>query len=867
MSDVASLGPFAPGNIAGPWWVAGCAVVPIRPGSSKKPFVDWKEFQETRANAGQVRTWFERQFPGAGVAVICGATSSGLEMLELEGRANNVEYITRIEEACEAAGILDLWRRLLWEGYSERTPSGGIHLLYRVPDNPIPGNTKIAERWATEEEYTEHEQELIREDSTRRFRRVLAETRGEGGYVVVAPTPGTCHASGEPWVTLTGSPATMLNINWVEREQLHAAIRQGINQIWQELVSPGPATPRPPRPAAIDGVLSPADDFNIKARWEEPWFTNHGWRVHHRSGDETFWTRPGKDLAEGHSASTGYGDNKDSLYIWTTSTDLAAEVPHSKFFVHAHYNFGGDLRRCAMVLRQEGYGTPLIQAPELGDFDLFGDGPAAAGDAAVARAPERHEQHSHENLLPDGGKIYTDTGYAKRMFDRYKDTFRWNTVEKRWYVWEPGASAWTGKDQWVVAAAAEAIAEEAMLVLEREMARGAGDDNGRSKMLSQHYKRAVTALSNSRINAVVNRFREQPGISVDPDSFDNNVDLLNLNNCTYNLATRQVTPHSAADMLTMTFDADYDPAARCPRFLKFIEEVLPDEGTRRYVQRALGYSLTGRPTKRVMFMLHGPSGTGKSVLTSVMTDLFGGYGTTAPATTFRMKKNETTVDVHQLRGKRFVATSEMPEGAQLDEELVKRVTGGDVITSRTLYESFHHWRAQCVIWIATNFLPRLSSDDNAIWRRAKTIPMRTEFSPDGEHQEIEGLAGILLQERDGILNWLLDGLEDYREQGLGEPEAITRDIAGYRTDQDSVASWFQEEQRDGILRINPEGRTATQLLYQRYSSHCTDEGLQPLGRRRFTKRLSTMTGPGTGSEKKGGQMMWLGISYNDNAGL
>jgi putative DNA primase/helicase len=259
-----------------------------------------------------------------------------------------------------------------------------------------------------------------------------------------------------------------------------------------------------------------------------------------------------------------------------------------------------------------------------------------------------------------------------------------------------------------------------------------------------------------------------------------------------------------------------------------------------------------------MFMLHGPSGTGKSVLTSVLTRVFGDYGTTAPATTFRLKKNETTVDIHQLRGKRFVATSEMPEGAQLDEELVKRVTGGDIITSRALYESFHHWRPQCVVWIATNFLPRLSSDDNAIWRRAKTIPMRTEFGPHASKAEIEGLSDQLLQERDGILNWLLDGLADYRANGLGEPPAVTKDIEDYRTDMDSVAAWFREEIDMGVLELADDGRTPTQLLYQRYHSHCSEAGFTPLGRARFTKRLSNMSSA-ISYQKIGGQMTWFGI--------
>lgn len=863
MVDDAGFVPFSPGNIAAAWWNAHCSVIPIKTDGTKAPYVAWQTFQRDFPSAGQVRTWFEQQHPGAGVAVICGSISGGLEMLELEGRAYTPESLAQIRAQCEAAGIHGLWDRLTESGYSERTPSGGLHLLYRIVDNPVPSNTKVASRYANEDEYTDREREIRDSRPGWQAVRVLAETRGEGGYVIVAPSSGACHPTGRSWVTMTGSPGTILQLTWVDRERLHACVREALNQIRNEVAIP--EAPRPPRPASPPGVLSPADDFNLRATWTDDWFMRQGWTIHHRTGQEIFWTRPGKDHEDGHSATTGYSaDGVDRLFIWSTSTDLPAEQPLSKFFVYAHYEFGGDLSRCAKVLRERGYGTPLIQPLADFDFDLDGAPGQEVAPREPPRVPQQHDLHSADQFRPEGGLIFTDLGYARRMYDRYRDVFRYNSVEKRWYAWHPGASSWAPCDPAQVSMAAESMVQEAITLLDRQLQRGAGDNEAHVKRLEQLYRRALAATSTSRINAIVTRFREQASVTVEPDAFDNNLDLLNLGNCTYNLSTGAMTPHDPSNMLTMTFGANYDPEAQCPRFEKFMEEVLPDAEVRTFVQRALGYSLTGKPTKRVMFMLHGPSGTGKSVLTSVITRLFGDYGTTAPATTFRMKKTETTVDVHQLRGKRFVATSEMPEGAQLDEELVKRITGGDIITSRALYESFHHWRAQCVIWIATNFLPRLSSDDNAIWRRTKTVPMRTEFGPHTGHKEIEGLSDLLLQERDGILNWLLDGLADYKEHGLNEPEAITRDLNDYRTEMDSVAAWFQEEVRDGTITIVEDGRVATQLLYQRYSSHCSDEGMQPLGRKRFTKRLSTMGG-GIESKRLGGQSTSLGIQFNSSS--
>lgn len=855
MADVAGIVRFAEGNIAAPWWMNGCAVIPIKPDGSKAPYFSWKPYQDSPPDAEKVQEWWEVTYPTAGVAVICGAASQGLEMLELEGRAYSADFMQRINQAAIALGIEDLWATLLERGYTEMSPSGGLHLLYRVTDHVIPGNTRVAARYAVVGEYNAQELEHLKVNAEARFTRVLAETRGQGGYVIVAPSSGACHPSGRPWTARTGTADNILNISWGDRELVHQAIRNALNEVNTELAELPAIQQRPPRPAVTPGLLSPGDDFERRHSWEEPWFMNAGWTVHHRAGSETYWTRPGK--SEGISATTGFVDGVDRLYIFTTSTDLPVETPLNKFFIHSHYSFNGSMSDCARSLRAQGYGTPFITPTEFGEIDFGQEGDEPADNAPAARTP--HALGSRDMThRPDGGIVFTDIGYARRMHDKYRERIRYNSIEKAWYLWRPGSSAWTRDDTGHVDTVTESVIGESLLYMDSALMQANEDNRKRVEAL---YKKAREAASNMKVSSVLNRFRAQDGIAVGPESFDSNLDLLNLQNCTFNLATNEVTAHDPANMITMTFDANYNPEAQCPRWLQFVEEVFPDENIRKYVQRALGYSLTGRPTKRVMFLLHGPSGTGKSVLTSVVTQLFGDYGATAPATTFRLKKNETTVDVHQLRGKRFVSTSEMPEGAQLDEELVKRMTGGDAIRSRALYESFHEWRARCVIWIATNFLPRLSSDDNAIWRRAKAVPMRTEFGPHSNKQEIEGLADQLLQERDGIFNWLLDGLAEYREVGLAEPAVITAGIRAYRVDTDSVASWLQEEIDTGAIAINYDGRVASQLLYQRYVSHCQTEGTQPLGHLRFSKRLSTVDFK-LESKKIGGARVWCGLQFN-----
>src|SRR6266496_223614 len=189
------------------WHDAGCAVIPIRADGSKAPLVAWKAYQSSRPSRMQVDSWFTGGPPGIGV--ICGAVSANLEMLELEGRAVTEGLGQTLVDLLERAELSDLWDRITASGYWERTPSRGVHILYRIDGTPVDRNLKLARRPATEEE-------LLR-DPTDKVK-TLAETRGEGGYTIVAPSHGTVHETRQPWVALSDStPARIPTISAEER--------------------------------------------------------------------------------------------------------------------------------------------------------------------------------------------------------------------------------------------------------------------------------------------------------------------------------------------------------------------------------------------------------------------------------------------------------------------------------------------------------------------------------------------------------------------------------------------------------------------------------------------------------------------------
>jgi hypothetical protein len=324
------------------WHEAGYCVLPAKTDGSKAPaVVAWKHYQAEGPTRQQIDAWFASGHPGVGL--ICGAISGGLEMLELEGRAVAEGALDELTTLIEQAGLADLWLRLTVNGYTERTPSGGLHFLYRVDGAAVPGNTKLANRPATEAELATKPGEKVK---------VLAETRGESGYVVIAPSNGATHPTRRPWTIAYGQPGVVPTITAGEREQLH--------RLFRCLDRMPRADPPAPRLQIVrgDGV-TPGDDFENKTDWTDALLLGGaGWTIvsHHASGYRT-WRRPGKDTP-GISATTGRDPERDRLYVFSSATVFDTERPYTKFGAYALLHHGGDHSAAARQLRRLGYGAP-----------------------------------------------------------------------------------------------------------------------------------------------------------------------------------------------------------------------------------------------------------------------------------------------------------------------------------------------------------------------------------------------------------------------------------------------------------------------------------------------------------------------------
>jgi putative DNA primase/helicase len=827
------------------WYDAGCSVIPIRADGTKKPTGEWAPFMVRRMERKRLSNWFVGH-PDQGIGIICGAVSGGLEMLELEGRAASGDDISKILSECEARGVDELFQSLMLNGYAEWTPSGGLHFLYRISDHEVPGNTKVARRMATPEELADKPGD--------RFK-VLSETRGEGGYLVVAPSCGAVHSTGDSWSVAAGQLGVIPTISWEQRCKLHEAIHAALDEM------PPPVMPAT-RPA-LSSLLPqssnrPGDDFNSRADWSDILLPN-GWKIVKYSGGTTYWLRPGKDRSErGHSATTGHAADGDRLYVFSSATAFEPETPYNKFAALALLEYNGDFSAASRALRGMGYGAPAtggMAAPVTPPSELArADWADKAIDTAAAqkvqgtevavRDPNWLHQWSRP-FIPADALEFVEQSYAAggQVYGQiYEDTFKYCGQLKKWFLfngvtWEEDHKG--AHEQGVVH----------MLLETGKRARA--DEN-------TELAKWIRSMGRSSSPNLARWARTDPRIAVVRNEFDRHRHVIAVGNGVLDLDTHSFSPtHDPKLLLTKQLYVNYDKDATAPTWEKLLKTLLPDPEIRAYLQRAAGHTLLGDAQERALFLLHGAPGTGKSQVVKVLERMFGDFAETANATTFNehSKKASITNDLNDLRGKRFVAVAELDEDERLNEALIKRLTGGDTAKSRGLYQENSSWDVEFSLWMVTNFLPRLNSGDAAIWARVKPIKFDVLVKDQGPEVKKIG-EKIFAEESSGVLNWLLEGVRLYQEHGLEDLPQITEAVAGYRHDSDTVAQFIDTAAEEHVVIKDPQAQMPSRQLHTMYQDWCGKNGIRWLGERRFCQRMESL---GFERKRTNTGAVWLGV--------
>jgi putative DNA primase/helicase len=413
----------------------------------------------------------------------------------------------------------------------------------------------------------------------------------------------------------------------------------------------------------------------------------------------------------------------------------------------------------------------------------------------------------------------TDLGNAERLVRLFGDRIRF-VPQWGWLVWDGKRWARDAGHQRITE-----LAEETVRQIYREAAETDNPDE-RAKLA----KWAIASESRQRIAAMIDL--AAPMCLASPDEFDADDWLLNLENGVLNLRTLEFLPHDPNRKLTKLAPVPYDPNADCPKWKAFLQRIFNNnERLIRFVQRAVGYSLTGSTREQCLFFLYGTGANGKSTFLEVIRALLGDYAVTAEFSTFVAdRKGSVRNDIARLHSARLVTAIEVGEGKRFAEELIKTLTGGDTVAARFLYREFFEFRPRFKVWLAANYKPEIRGSDYAIWRRLRLIPFTVTIPPE---EQIPNLAEQLKEELAGILNWALEGLRDWLANGLQPPPEVTEATEAYRAEMDIVGLFVQD-----ACITDPIAVTPSKTLYDAFREWCAENGYEPFGQTAFGRRLA-----------------------------
>jgi putative DNA primase/helicase len=351
----------------------------------------------------------------------------------------------------------------------------------------------------------------------------------------------------------------------------------------------------------------------------------------------------------------------------------------------------------------------------------------------------------------------------------------------------------------------------------------------REKIQAERIRWAAKSEQSQRVDAMMREaqvYLAERGEMLDADPM-----LLACRNGVVELTTGMFRQHRRSDMLTLTAGCDYDPHAACPQWERFIDEIFArDAALIEWVQRLLGYCLSGRRDEHILPICWGSGANGKSTMLDTLTAMLGDYAGAAAPGLLVERHHEHPTGLADLQGRRFVVTSESGEGGRLAEDIVKRLTGGDRIKARKMHQDFFEFSPSHQIFLATNHKPRVAGGDYGIWRRLRLIPFVVQFS--GASADT-GLKRALGDELPGILQWCLTGWRAYLERGLrDEPPAVRAATDEYRDSEDVVRRFVAER-----CGVGTQESVRASELYECYRAWCEAGGERPLSRARMSERL------------------------------
>jgi putative DNA primase/helicase len=447
--------------------------------------------------------------------------------------------------------------------------------------------------------------------------------------------------------------------------------------------------------------------------------------------------------------------------------------------------------------------------------------------------------------LRNAEKLLRLKGHDLRYVGAWDTWLVWDG--SRWKLDEDGAAMRFAKESaQAMAAEAEALLKQAREVHEEEEeadrkeklalnTRGKAHASMEAMIALKHATAAKkwceSSQNNARLKATLEIASSDAEVAVSHQGLDANHWLFNVENGTVNLKTGQLQPHSREDLVTKIAPVVFDASAKCPRWRKFVRRAMgKDKKLVRYLQRFVGYALTGETRAHALVFFHGEGNNGKSTFLNTLYKLFGDYAMRASrGLLFKSRNEKHPTHLASLHGKRFVTCAEIEEDQEFDEALTKDLTGGDPINARRMREDEWEFNPTHKLFLAGNHKPRIKGTDKGIWRRMNLVPWSVTISDAKVDQK---LPRRLEAEFSGILNWCIEGCLAWQQRGLDPPQSVLVATAEYKKEQDVLGQFFSERLVFG--QDERVGRTDLRAAYERW---CEELGHMAVGARKLAQAL------------------------------
>lgn len=440
--------------------------------------------------------------------------------------------------------------------------------------------------------------------------------------------------------------------------------------------------------------------------------------------------------------------------------------------------------------------------------------------------------------LSQGEGQLTDISNAEMMVKLFGDRLRYCSKWKKWLSWngEKWSIDYLNRVHTYAKKTIRWYYKKAMDLENRSM----------RQRLKTH---AVRCESVNKMEAIVRIAKSDENLVMTSEELDRDPWLLNVKNGILDLRTGTLSDFDPLKMITKQCPVLYKPEVACPTWEHFLRSIFPNKDMIYFLQKAIGWSLTGSMREQVLFILYGSGANGKSTFMNTIAKVMGDYAANTPSQTLMStRSDQSSNDIARLQGTRFVTAIETGIGKSMAENLIKQLTGTDKLTARFLYGEFFEFEPTFKIFMATNHKPIIKGTDHGIWRRIRLVPF--EVSIPEEEQDKE-LAEKLAMEMPGILNWALEGCLLWQKEGLGYPQAIKDATDGYRSEMDVISSFIEQS-----CYLGEEHKNACRPLYKIYQKWCDETGEYTMNERAFNRRMQEK---GFERIRKNTGFHWLGI--------